>query len=314
MTPEVTVIIPTFCRPAELYRAAKSALEQSGPPAFKMLIVDNDPAGSAKSTAEKLINEAPAGISVRYIHEPNPGVANARNTAISHTATRLVAFLDDDQSVPENWLAALTSFNAEFPAPATFGPVITKLPDSARLHRPYLEEFFARTPGLQPGYIDEYFGCGNCLLDLSLIKSEAPLFDKAMNETGGEDDLLFQAISNNGQKFGWCADAPAFEHVPESRATLNYTLKRAFAYGQGPVTLARKASPRQNLKIALWMMIGSTKAVFNAALYAGSWIIRSPSRAKFLDRAIRGAGKVLWWVNMKFYGAGALKKKAISQS
>lgn len=313
MTPEVTVIIPTFCRPEDLRRAVQSALAQVNAPPFEILIVDNDPSGSAKSTVDSLVNKAPSSIPVRYIHEPNAGVANARNTAIDHTKTKLVAFLDDDQSAPKNWLEALTSFNMGTPVPATFGPVITQLPEGAKLHRSYLEDFFARTPNHPSGLIEQYYGCGNCLLDLSLIKFEGPLFDTEMNETGGEDDVLFQAILKNGQKFGWCAEAPVFEHVPKTRATLDYTLKRAFSYGQGPITLARKASPRQNAKIALWMIIGSAKAVTNVALYAGSWILRSPTRAVFLDRAIRGAGKVFWWVDMKFYGAGALKKKSLSQ-
>lgn len=312
--PEVTVIIPTFCRPEGLRRAVQSASRQAKAPDYEILIVDNDPKASAKSTVCTLVEDSQIAVPLRYIHEPNAGVANARNTAISHTNSKLVAFLDDDQSVPENWLEALMLFHKQTPAPATFGPVITKLPDSTTHHRSYLEDFFARTPKHATGLMEEYYGCGNCLLDLSAINIDGPLFDTAMNETGGEDDLLFQAIQSNGQKFGWCAEAPAFEHVPESRATLNYALKRAFAYGQGPITLARKASPRQNLKIALWMMIGTAKAFMNAALFTGSWIMRSPSRAKFLDRAVRGAGKVFWWVDMKFYGAGALKKKLISQS
>ena len=306
--PEITVILPTFRRPQDLQRAVRSVFAQDVAPDFEILIVDNDPDGSARTATDVLISEAPEHRPIRYVHEPNAGVANARNTAIAHTTTRLVAFLDDDQSVPPHWLAELAAFHKRCPVPVTFGPVVTQLPESTKRHRRYLESFFARAPSIASGEIDHFYGCGNCLMDLSQITREGPLFDTAMNETGGEDDLLFRALQDEGHAFGWCAEAPAFEHVPASRAQLRYTLKRAFSYGQGPVTLARKASPRQNGKILFWMIIGAGKAVVNMAMYAGSWLIRSPERATYLDRAIRGAGKVFWWIDLRFYGASALTK------
>ena len=309
--PDITVIVPTFRRPLELKRAVLSVLAQTNAPSFEILIVDNDPDASAENVSRELIATASANTKIRYVHEPNAGVANARNTAIAHTRTLLAAFLDDDQSVPANWLAELASFHAQYPAPVTFGPVITKLPDSTKHHRTYLEEFFARAPNLQSGHIDHYYGCGNSLLDLSLIERAPPLFDIAMNETGGEDDILFRSLQESGHTFAWCAEAPAFEHVPASRATLNYTLKRAFSYGQGPITLARTSSPPRHGMVAAWMLIGSAKALINSAFYAASWLIRSPARAVYLDRAIRGAGKVLWWVDLRFYGASALAKSDI---
>ena len=308
MMPDITVIIPTFRRPEDLQRAALSVFAQTGVSAFDLLIVDNDPVASAKAVAEKFVADAPTHIQVRYVHEPAAGVANARNTAIAHTHSQLAAFLDDDQSVPPDWLAAFISFHDRHPASASFGPVITQLPETTTNHRSYLEAFFARAPKLASGEIDHFYGCGNSLLDLALIGREAPLFDPAMNESGGEDDILFRSLQENGHTFGWCAEAPAFEHVPETRATLGYTLKRAFSYGQGPITLARTSSPPKHAKVAAWMLIGGGKALLNSLLYAAAWLARSPSRATYLDRATRGAGKVFWWVDLRFYGESALAK------
>lgn len=306
--PDVTVILPTFQRPNDLERAVRSVFAQTGIEPFEILLIDNDPSASARAVSELLQQDSPSHISLRYIHEPAAGVANARNTAIANTNTKLVAFLDDDQSVPSGWLAQLVEFHKQHPTPVTFGPVVTELPEATTHHRSYLESFFARAPQLPSGLIDQYYGCGNSLLDLSLIELNRPLFDIEMNETGGEDDLLFRSIKDQGHRFGWCAEAHVYEHVPPTRAQLGYTLKRAFAYGQGPVTLARKASPRQNGKIFFWMIIGAGKAALNTTMYAASWIVRSPSRATYLDRAIRGAGKVLWWVDLRFYGESALNK------
>lgn len=305
---DITVVIPTYCRPQELLRAAQSVIAQANAPSFSLLIVDNDPKQSARGIADSLIDET-VGISVRYVHEPNAGVANARNTAMENVTTKLVAFLDDDQSVPRNWLQTLTEFHNSHPAPVTFGPVLTKLPEGEHKHKAYLESFFARTLNQGSGYIDHYYGCGNAFIDLSLIDYDGPLFDTSMNETGGEDDLFFRDIKEKGGRFGWCEEAPAFEHVPASRARLEYTLKRTFAHGQGPITLARTSVPKQYGRIFMWMLIGAGKAALNGFLYAVHWIARSPSRITYLDRAIQGTGKVFWWVRFKFYGAAASSEK-----
>ena len=304
--PEVTVVVPTFRRPEDLERAVLSVFEQIDVSAFDLLIVDNDPDASARSVSETLMTQAPSFCSMSYIHEPNAGVANARNTALTNTHTNLIAFLDDDQSAPPHWLSELISFHKKCPAPVTFGPVVTRLPETTSRHRPYLETFFARSLDRRSGQIEHYYGCGNSFFDLSLIGQEKPLFDTAMNETGGEDDMLFRSLQESGYTFGWCAEAPAYEHVPASRATLRYTLKRAFSYGQGPITLARTATPRKNGMVLLWMLVGAGKALLNTTFYVGSWLVQSPSRATYLDRAIRGAGKVFWWVDFRFYGASAL--------
>lgn len=305
---DVTVVIPTFRRPQELLRAAQSVIAQANAPTFSLLIVDNDPKQSARNIADRVMSESD-GVCVRYVHEPNAGVANARNTAMENVTSQLVAFLDDDQSVPSNWLRTLIEFHNSHPAPVTFGPVLTKLPEGDHKHQAYLESFFARTLQKDSGYIDHYYGCGNAFIDLSLIEYDGPLFDPSMNETGGEDDLFFRNIKEKGARFGWCADAPAFEHVPASRARLEYTLKRTFSHGQGPITLARTSVPTQYGRILMWMLIGAGKATLNGVLYAVHWLARSPARITYLDRAIQGAGKVFWWVRFKFYGAAVANEK-----
>ena len=80
-----------------------------------------------------------------------------------------------------------------------------------------------------------------------------------MNESGGEDDILFGRIRRARGAFAWAPDAPVWEHPPKDRVTLEYTLKRAFSYGQAPITLARRNATKPMIKTALWMLIGVGK-------------------------------------------------------
>lgn len=306
----ISVVIPTFNRPDGLKAAVRSLFAQTYvQQGFRLIIVDNTPLATASDAIADLARECPANITLLAFHEPAPGVANARNTAMANVETDLVAFLDDDQTAPPEWLENLLTNYERFPAAVTFGPVQTALPEGQRRHQDYFEQFFAREPDLAPGYITEAFGSGNALVDFSQIDGGAPWFDTDMNEIGGEDDLLFARVRRSKGKFAWASEAPVWEHPLPERVALRYTLRRAFAYGQAPITFARRG-PRARIDlIVLWMLVGAGKTVFHGVQWLGLSLIRHPGRAFQLDRAVRGIAKLFWWVDLKFYGAAALKAK-----
>lgn len=308
---QLTVVIPTYNRPDSLYRAVESLFWQGARKAgFSVLIVDNSADASARMVFDTLASHAPAGLTLDYIHMPAPGVANARNAAMDALKTPLVAFLDDDQTAPIHWIEELLKTHEAFGGAATFGPVLTMLADDVTRHRAYFEAFFARDPALSSGYISKPYGCGNCLLDTRLLPQEKPWFDTRMNEVGGEDDLLFASIRKHGGKFAWSAGAPVYEHPLPQRVTLGYTLRRAFAYGQGPCTLARRADPPRYHAIAFWMAIGAGKFVLHGLAWLALWLVRHPRRAFQLDAAVRGLGKVLFWKKLRFYGTATVRQQS----
>ena len=312
MTAEtVTVVVPTFNRPESLHRAVESLFWQSmRKDGFKVLIVDNSREATARFAYDALEARAPEAIALTYLHAPEPGVANARNAAMDALTTPLAAFLDDDQTAPIHWLEKLLEAHERFGAAVTFGPVLTALPDYITEHRAYFEHFFARDPGHRDGYIHKPWGCGNALLDTRQIPGTKPWFDARMNEVGGEDDGLFARIAEAGGKFAWAASAGVNEHPLPQRISLSYTLRRAFAYGQGPCTLARKASPPRIGSLLMWMGIGAGKFVLHGSAWLGLWAARQPRRAYQLDEAIRGLGKVFFWKKMRFYGASTVRQAA----
>ncbi|MEO0465974.1 MAG: glycosyltransferase family A protein [Pseudomonadota bacterium] len=310
--PPVTVVIPTFRRTTGLTRAVESVFSQSKLKHcnVKVLIVDNDPDGSALDVAAGLAIRAPKRLDMKIVHEPKPGVANARNTAIHHVDTNLIAFLDDDQTAPERWLDALIATHQRHPSAVVFGPVVTALPEKIRAHRRYLKRFFARTLEAEDGPIDRFFGCGNALIDLSRVPLKRPLFDISRNETGGEDDLLFQTIEKEGGGFAWSPCARVFEHVPPSRAKLSYTLQRAVSYGAGPSNLAQSGGENRWLKTAFWMAVGAGQVGIFGAASVCAFILQLENRAEWYDRAAQGLGKIFWWKHRGFYGADSPEFKS----
>ena len=308
--PRLSVIIPTFRRPEGLRRAMASIAAQSGLKALKieLIICDNSPEGSARKIVRPFSDTAT--FQVIYVHEPDPGVANARNAAVVVARGDFIAFLDDDEEAPKGWLRALMATQKQFSADVVFGPVRARIEGGNVPYDAYLQHFFSRLGPDESGVISDYYGCGNSLIRRKCLYRARPAFAVERNQIGGEDDELFSELKAKGKVFAWAAKASVFEDVPPSRARLGYTLRRAFAYGQGPsYTAFKQGKPHET---AGWMAQG----VAQAALFGLYGMLlkgfKRPSSANALDKAARGAGKVLWFPPFKlgFYGRALLKMNA----
>jgi len=305
---DVAIIVPTLRRPESLERALRSLFAQTGvgERVSEIVVVDNDPVGSAAAMVEALAASSPWPLS--YVHAPRPGVATARNAGLAATRSPLIAFLDDDEAASSGWLAALLKARTETGADAVFGPITGRAPDAPPWLKPYLERFFGREGPERTQVIDHPFGCGNSLMVRSTALPGPAPFDTGTDQAGGEDDALFAALAARGGRFGWAADARVEEFAPAHRATLKYAVARAFAYGQGPSQTA--AAARDWPGVARWMAIGAVQTMVWGAASAALTVIASPKRAEMYDLTARGVGKLFWMRGFEphFYGARELAR------
>jgi succinoglycan biosynthesis protein ExoM len=304
----VAVVIPTLRRPDSLARALRSTFAQTDLEGHEVevVVVDNDPAGAAADPVRTLRPVSPFPLT--YVAAPRPGVATARNAGLAATTAPLIAFLDDDQEAAAGWLAALLSAQARTGADVVFGPITGVAEGAPEWARAHLDSFFGREGPDHDRLIDKPWGCGNALLvRATALPGDAP-FDVAADELGGEDDALFARVKAAGGRFGWAARARVSEIAPPHRATMAYALRRAFAYGQGPSQEARARGDWPGL--LGWMAVGAVQTAGWGAASAGLWLLRRPSRARAMDRAARGLGKVLWapLFEPRFYGARELAR------
>jgi glycosyltransferase involved in cell wall biosynthesis len=305
MKPDVSIIIPTFRRPEGIKRAVNSVLSQKDYQALiEIIVLDNDPDGSAKGVVQQLA--ASTYSAIIYGHEPNPGVANARNAAMRLAKAKLIVFLDDDEVAAPNWLAGLLDVQADTNADLVFGPVQGCVAaDTA--YKAYIEARFTRTGPEQSGLITRYYGCGNSLLKRAKFFNDAPVFDAETNETGGEDDALFSKALEDGAIIAWAAQALVYEEILPERATLSFSLAKAFAFGQGPSQTCWQR--RKVTGVAYWMAVGLGQFALYGARY-GIYVLTGNrnEQPQMLDRAVQGLGKVFWFKGFepRFYGESAL--------
>lgn len=305
----VLIAIPTFRRPARLKKLLPQLTETlQSVHNIEILVVDNNPLPNERKSVESFSKQTK--YPVHYVHEPQAGVSNARNAAIRFASSRFIAFLDDDMEITKNWIDGLVKVAVEHAAGVVFGPLIAKFADAADPKNTYLSSFYARhSKQTEAGVSDEAFGTGGCLIDLESCVMPTPAFDTRLNESGGEDDILFEALRESGTIFGWAPSALCYECVPTSRTTSKYIAKRNFGYGQGPSRIAASKGLSGILQLFRHMIVGLAQLIVFGTVYLLAALLNRPSNVRYLALSARGLGKVLWFDSFKpkLYGGSNIK-------
>lgn len=112
----ITVVICTMDRSQSLRQALRSVVAEQ-PDAI--VIVDQ-----SRDDASKRVVESFGCPRVHYVHSSTPGLSRAYNLGIRTATTELLAFTDDDCTVPTGWLSAIKKVMAENPdAALVYGQV-----------------------------------------------------------------------------------------------------------------------------------------------------------------------------------------------
>ncbi len=286
----VVVAVLTYKRPEDLALALPRLLAQAlsvDVPATVM-VVDNDPEASGLPTVESA-----ASALLRYVHEPRPGIAAARNRAL-HEASKddVLVFIDDDEVPSENWLKDLLALYHSSGAAAVVGPVISEY---AQAPERWISEgrFFDRRR-LPTGTSLTVAATNNLLLDLEKIRSHGLKFDERFGLSGGSDTLFTRRLVRLGELMVWCDEAYVVDRVPVGRLTRKWVLRRALRSGnsaarvglelaEGPWETA--AERARNLGLGGIRILGGM-----ARLAVGAATGSIGQRARGLRTIARGAG------------------------
>ncbi|MCL2422385.1 MAG: glycosyltransferase [Micrococcales bacterium] len=266
----VVVAMLTYQRPDDLEQAVPAFAAEldtvSGP--TRLLVVDNDPDGSARDTVAAFDDAK-----VRYVHEPRPGIAAGRNRALDDCADAAVLiFVDDDEHPEPGWLVALLETHQRTGAGVVAGAVISAYdaePDAWLA----AGRFFDRRR-LPTGTPIAVAATNNLLLDMAQLPHDVR-FDEAFGLTGGSDTMLTRTLARRGVPMVWCDEAVVVDRVPVSRLKRSWVLARARRSGNSgvrvEVMLARPGPQRwwvrtQGLARGLVRIVaGGCRAAFGRA-------------------------------------------------
>jgi len=283
----VAICIGTFRR-LDLLRellAGVSGLtfRRTSAPKIKVIIVDNDPSGSAQGVCKSADIRFP----LKYVIEGRRGIAQVRNRAVREAGVvDFLAFIDDDEIPTAGWLDELLWARSEYKAEIVAGLVKPEfsagVPEWVRTGR-----FFER-PEFQTGSLLEKCSTNNALVSSEVFASVSG-FDEQFQLTGGEDTHFFLRARRAGFKIVWSQEALVSETISLDRANLRWILHRGFQSGNSWVFCERSLDARPQLPFARFVK-GSVHLLTGTASLLISLFLGRAAIAKSVQKACLGAG------------------------
>ena len=194
-----------------------------------MVVVDNDPAESARPVIESIVG-FPFGL--RYRVEPTRGIPFARNAAIDAAAESppdWIVWMDDDECPHPDWLQIVLDVQERWSADVVMGP-------NDPVFEPGATEWIVESGLLnydrfETGARYPYFHTRTSGVIHRWASVPPGGFETRMALSGGSDRLFFTRIHRSGGVFVYAGEALMTEYVPASRARLGWMLRRWYRTG-----------------------------------------------------------------------------------
>ncbi|WP_320202953.1 glycosyltransferase [Agrobacterium rosae] len=246
----VDIGICTYRRPA-VVATLKSLFELDIPEGttVRLIVADNDAEPSAKASIDNLRETSP--FEITYVHCPKSNISIARNACLSTSQADYLAYIDDDETAPREWLSELLQTAQTTGAETVLGPVTaiykSNVPTWMRKG-----DFHSTFPVWVKGEIITGYTC-NTLLRMSAPAVAGRRFALSLGQSGGEDTHFFSHMHAAGGRIAYAEKAVLSEPVPDTRASFKWLAKRRFRSGQthGRLLAEKKPGFRRVAQVAV---------------------------------------------------------------
>jgi len=258
-----------------------------------VVVVDNDSAGSAREVVARR-RALGAPFPIVYEVQPQKNISLTRNSTVRLAVGDWIAFVDDDERAPVNWLEQLLGAAARFAADGVLGPVNPLVPPSAPgwIRRGRFYDF----PRMATGAVipPNRLRFGNVLLRGSWLHGTPGPFDPELGLSGGEDGDLLSRLRQQGARIVWCDEAVVDEPVESSRLSLRWLLRRALSGGQDFArhTLAGRYGAMSTVSRITFFVRALAQALVAAACVLMSWPMGRHHAARWLTKLWANLGKL----------------------
>ncbi|HLF79266.1 MAG TPA: glycosyltransferase family A protein [Dehalococcoidia bacterium] len=186
----ISVVICTRNRPELIGQAVGSVLACDHPD-FELLVVDQ----SSDDATERALAKYRSDVHLRYMHVLRAGLAPARNLGLQQTAAPIIAFTDDDCTVPPDWLQSIErAFETNPDVDLMYGDT-HRAPDMAEDLGVIPALAIARQEKLGKGYGFRIYGMGADFALRRRLLERVEGFDEALGAGGplkAAEDFDFQ--------------------------------------------------------------------------------------------------------------------------
>jgi MoaA/NifB/PqqE/SkfB family radical SAM enzyme/glycosyltransferase involved in cell wall biosynthesis len=292
---ELSVLIPTHNGAERITPTLDSALQQTLPSdLYEIIVIDNNSNDQTADVIQDYIKRY--GNRIRYVHEPAPGLGNARHAGARAARGRILCYLDDDAVADKVWLMSIReAFNN--PEVALVGGKI--LPRFGIEPPPWLERFWHLTPTgrtlgmlslidlgepsreVNPDYI---WGCNYAVRKEVLFKAggfHPDALPAALIRYRGDGEVgLSRKIKQLGYRAWYHPKALVHHVIPADRLKPSYFLKRQFNQGiSDSYTCIRNEGPPDRCEATPDLL--ETMQQFRESIAAGTFDRAADDPAEF---------------------------------
>jgi GT2 family glycosyltransferase len=234
--PFISVIIPTYDRPAELSRCLCALAAQNYPrDCFEVLVVDDGSVTELNDTGPVHDN-----LDVTFLRQPHSGPAMARNCGSAHARGSYLAFTDDDCAPAPDWLRSFSASIMRFPDSVLGGRTTNELVSNPYSTASQLLVDYLYARWNPAGESAAFFASNNLALPAKCLSAVGG-FDPRWHRAAGEDRDLCDRLVGHGYRLIFVRDA-LVHHA--HALTFRTFWRQHFHYGLGAYHLHRVRADR----------------------------------------------------------------------
>jgi glycosyltransferase involved in cell wall biosynthesis len=237
----IAAIICTYNREQYIGKALESIKNQSLERArYQIVIVNNNSTDNSEQVCRDFMKANP-DLDIILVNEPEQGLSAARNRGIQESDADYLTFVDDDATLDQGFLEAVTDY-------------LDANPDVVAVGGRILLDFETRRPAWATHYLDSLFGYFNPGNQTKIFR--APLYPRGSNMSfssavfdlagqfsrdlgrnkdvlkGNEEKELFARIYKLGKPVVYLPDAIVYHAVPAYRTEKDFIRRQAIGFGR----------------------------------------------------------------------------------
>ncbi|MBP7088423.1 MAG: glycosyltransferase [Candidatus Omnitrophica bacterium] len=223
---DVSVVVPTCGRIEKLRACLFSLFTQDYPKKnTEIIVIDDRASRKTKDLTEELKKYFPQ---LKYLSQRRKGPAAARNLGAKNSQGEIIAYVDDDCVVENNWLKLMVEAQQKNPNIVVVGgKTLTANQKTTVLVSQFLSNCSIES------YIDgkkEVIFFPTCNVSFKRAVFDKYRFDETFPLPGGEDLEFFWRLFKDGYRFIWDKDIKVIHYRDD---TFFSFMKQAYIYGRG---------------------------------------------------------------------------------
>jgi glycosyltransferase involved in cell wall biosynthesis len=259
--PILSFIICTYNRAGYLGDSLETLLESAGGNKVEIVVIDNNSSDNTKGVCDTFARSIHnPSVTFRYARETSQGLSYARNRGVVESTAPILIFLDDDITVPKNFVQAWLDFFSEYPHAKAAGGKIRVQFDDPRPH--WMSSYLLPLLGhhdlgdsIKP-YPTSQFPFGGNMAFKREVFSTFGVFNTELGRIGkdlkaSEEKEFFRRLQDRQTDIYYVPDAMLYHRVNKSRLTKEYIRRQAIGLGESLAVQIKMAAPGEKLMVFL---------------------------------------------------------------